>query len=203
MFKQRNPKYEFSDLRDGVRSVVSQFDARYWQEVDDARAFPEAFVNALTQAGWLSALIPEEYGGSGLGLAIVREIVELHAADVLLLPNPAGRGTVFDRKGEAMTANQECYRLFFYVEDKKNAPQIIEKIVENDEAMMTAYLDGNTPDIDTLKKIARKAVIENEIFPVFAGSALKNKGVQLVLDAVASMLETVHRCPAQPDQFRG
>jgi acyl-CoA dehydrogenase len=76
MFKQRNPKYEFADLRDGVRAVVSQFDARYWQEVDDARAFPEAFVNALTQAGWLSALIPEEYGGSNLSLTEASVVME-------------------------------------------------------------------------------------------------------------------------------
>jgi acyl-CoA dehydrogenase len=76
MFKQRNPKYEFSDLRDGVRAVVSQFDARYWQEVDDARAFPEAFVNALTHAGWLSALIPEEYGGSNLSLTQASVVME-------------------------------------------------------------------------------------------------------------------------------
>ena len=76
MFKQRNPKYEFSDLREGVRSVVSQFDAKYWQAVDDARAFPETFVNALTQAGWLSALIPEEYGGSNLSLTEASVVME-------------------------------------------------------------------------------------------------------------------------------
>ena len=62
------PDHDFAELRDGVRRVVSQFDSRYWQEVDEARAFPEAFVDALTQAGWLSALIPEEYGGSNLSL---------------------------------------------------------------------------------------------------------------------------------------
>ncbi|MDB5847510.1 MAG: putative acyl-CoA dehydrogenase [Rhodoferax sp.] len=76
MFKQRNPKYEFADLRDGVRSVVTPFDARYWQEVDDARAFPERFVNALTEAGWLSALIPEEYGGSSLSLTEASVVME-------------------------------------------------------------------------------------------------------------------------------
>jgi acyl-CoA dehydrogenase len=76
MFKQRNPKYEFADLRDGVRSVVTQFDARYWQDLDDARAFPEAFVNALTEAGWLSALIPEEYGGSNLSLTEASVVME-------------------------------------------------------------------------------------------------------------------------------
>ena len=76
MFKQHNPKYEFADLRDGVRAVVSQFDSRYWQELDEARAFPEKFVNALAGAGWLSALIPQEYGGSGLSLTEASVVME-------------------------------------------------------------------------------------------------------------------------------
>ncbi len=76
MLKQNNPKYEFADLRDGVRSVVSQFDSRYWQELDEARAFPEKFVDALTEAGWLSALIHEEYGGSSLSLTEASVVME-------------------------------------------------------------------------------------------------------------------------------
>lgn len=66
----------FEALRDGVRSVVSQFDSRYWQEIDEARVFPEKFVQALTSAGWLSALIPEEYGGSNLSLVEASVIME-------------------------------------------------------------------------------------------------------------------------------
>ena len=76
MFKNRNPQYDFSDLRDGVRSVVSQFDSRYWQDLDEKRAFPEKFVDALTQAGWLSALIPEEYGGSNLSMVEASVVME-------------------------------------------------------------------------------------------------------------------------------
>ena len=71
-----HPENNFESLRDGVRSVVSQFDSRYWQEIDEARAFPEKFVNALTSAGWLSALIPEEYGGSNLSLVEASVIME-------------------------------------------------------------------------------------------------------------------------------
>ena len=66
----------FPELRDGVRAVVSRFDSRYWQEIDEARVFPEAFVTALTEAGWLSALIPEEYGGSNLSLAEASVVME-------------------------------------------------------------------------------------------------------------------------------
>ena len=66
----------FESLRDGVRSVVSQFDSRYWQDLDQSRAFPEKFVEALTKAGWLSALIPEEYGGTNLSLVEASVIME-------------------------------------------------------------------------------------------------------------------------------
>lgn len=76
MIKQNNHKYEFTELREGVRAVVTQFDSRYWQAVDEARAFPEKFVTALTEAGWLSALIPEEYGGSSLSLTEASVVME-------------------------------------------------------------------------------------------------------------------------------
>jgi len=65
-----------SDIRDGVRAVCAQFDSAYFQEVDDRRAYPEAFVEALTRAGWLAAMIPQEFGGSGLGLAEASVIME-------------------------------------------------------------------------------------------------------------------------------
>lgn len=71
-----NSDDNFESLRDGVRKVVSQFDSRYWQEIDEARIFPEKFVDALTSAGWLSALIPEEYGGSNLSLIEASVIME-------------------------------------------------------------------------------------------------------------------------------
>jgi len=66
--------------------------------------------------------------------------------------------------------------------------ELVEKIVETDDTLMTEYLEGMVPNIDTLKKTLRRAVIANKIFPVLCGSALKNKGVQLVLDAVVDYL---------------
>jgi acyl-CoA dehydrogenase len=65
-----------TELREAVRSLCRRFDAAYWQKVDEARGYPEAFVDALTEAGWLAALIPQEYGGSGLGLAEASVIME-------------------------------------------------------------------------------------------------------------------------------
>jgi acyl-CoA dehydrogenase len=64
------------ELRDAVRALCSQYDSAYWQKVDEQRAYPEDFVEALTKAGWMSALIPEEYGGSGLSLTEASVIME-------------------------------------------------------------------------------------------------------------------------------
>jgi acyl-CoA dehydrogenase len=66
----------YQPLREALRDMCQSFDSKYWQEVDEARGYPEAFVQTLTEAGWLAALIPTEYGGSGLGLAEASVIME-------------------------------------------------------------------------------------------------------------------------------
>jgi acyl-CoA dehydrogenase len=66
----------YPDLRSAVRALCETFGSDYWQKVDEARAYPEAFVKALTEAGWLAALIPEEYGGAGLGITEASVILE-------------------------------------------------------------------------------------------------------------------------------
>ena len=63
-------------LRDAVRSLCRQFPDEYFRKVDAERAYPQAFVDALTRAGWLAALIPQDYGGSGLGLVEASVIME-------------------------------------------------------------------------------------------------------------------------------
>jgi acyl-CoA dehydrogenase len=66
----------FQAMREALRDLCRRFDSAYWQKVDEARGYPEEFVDALTHAGWLAALIPAEYGGSGLGLAEASVIME-------------------------------------------------------------------------------------------------------------------------------
>ncbi|HHG5537205.1 acyl-CoA dehydrogenase family protein [Pseudomonas aeruginosa] len=66
----------YQDIRDAIRGLFASFPEDYFLRVDEARGYPEEFVNALTEAGWLAALIPEEYGGSGLGLAEASVIME-------------------------------------------------------------------------------------------------------------------------------
>jgi acyl-CoA dehydrogenase len=64
------------EIRDAVRALCAQFPAEYHRRVDERRGYPEEFVQALTKAGWLAALIPQEYGGSGLGLTEASVIME-------------------------------------------------------------------------------------------------------------------------------
>lgn len=64
------------DIRDAVRSLCTQFPAEYFRKIDGQHSYPEEFVQALTQSGWLAALIPQEYGGAGLGLTEASVIME-------------------------------------------------------------------------------------------------------------------------------
>jgi acyl-CoA dehydrogenase len=64
------------DIRDAVRALCAAFPDAYHRKIDQERGYPEAFVDALTRAGWLAAMIPAEYGGSGLGLAEASVVME-------------------------------------------------------------------------------------------------------------------------------
>src|SRR5688572_29370405 len=65
-----------AEVREGVRELCKKFGGEYRRKIDEERAYPDAFVRALTEAGWLAALIPEEYGGSGLSVTEASIILE-------------------------------------------------------------------------------------------------------------------------------
>lgn len=67
---------DHAEIRDAVRALCAQFPDEYHRQVDAERAYPEAFVQALTKAGWMAALIPQEYGGAGLSMAEASVIME-------------------------------------------------------------------------------------------------------------------------------
>ena len=67
---------QYQEIRDAVRALCVQFPDEYFRKVDEARGYPEEFVDALTKAGWMAALIPQEYGGSGLTMAEASVIME-------------------------------------------------------------------------------------------------------------------------------
>ncbi|TCK38508.1 acyl-CoA dehydrogenase [Paraburkholderia sp. BL8N3] len=73
---QTTQSESFQDIREAVRDLCQQFSGEYFRKIDEARGYPEAFVDALTKAGWLAALIPQDYGGSGLGLTEASVIME-------------------------------------------------------------------------------------------------------------------------------
>jgi acyl-CoA dehydrogenase len=66
---------ELDEIRASVRELCARFPGEYWRELEPDR-YPEEFVSALTEHGWLAALIPEEYGGAGLGLMAASVILE-------------------------------------------------------------------------------------------------------------------------------
>ncbi len=67
---------EYIEIREQVKKLCSQYPGEYWRELDTQRAYPTDFVRALTEAGYLSVLIPEQYGGSGLGITAASVIME-------------------------------------------------------------------------------------------------------------------------------
>jgi acyl-CoA dehydrogenase len=64
------------EIRDAVRALCLKFDGAYWRKLDRDRGYPTEFVQALTEAGWLATLIPEEYGGAGLGISAAAAVLE-------------------------------------------------------------------------------------------------------------------------------
>src|SRR5690349_2231857 len=76
MMTNAAPEAELAPIREAVRALCAEFPGEYWRNVDRERAYPTKFVQALTKAGFLAALIPEEYGGSGLTISAASAILE-------------------------------------------------------------------------------------------------------------------------------
>ncbi len=172
---------------DGVAGVEPQSETN-WRYADEAKVPRICFINKLDRTG---ASFEDSYKSilDRLSKKAVRAQLPMGAEsdfegviDLLTMKSYTFSGNMGELVDEAEIPEK-------YMEDaKKYRSELIERIVENDDALMTAYLEGNEPPMDVLKATFRKAVIANEIFPVYTGSALKNKGVQLVLDAVVDYL---------------
>src|ERR1700752_2008400 len=74
--EQAHEQDEYTEIRDAVEKLCAQYPGEYWRKLDREMAYPSAFVDALTEAGYLSVLIPEEYGGAGLKLSAGTAILE-------------------------------------------------------------------------------------------------------------------------------
>jgi elongation factor G len=180
---------------DGVAGVEPQSETN-WRYADEAKVPRICLVNKLDRTGasfeHSFSTILDRLSKKAVRMQIPIGLEDKHEGVVDLL-----RMKAYYFEGEM--GNNIVERDIpedFKADAEKYHNELVEKIVETDEAMMTEYLEGIIPDIDVLKKTLRKAVIANEIFPVFAGSALKNKGIQLVLDAVVDYLPAPTDIPA-------
>ncbi len=172
---------------DGVAGVEPQSETN-WRYADEAKVPRICFINKLDRIGasfeHSYKTILDRLTKKAIRMQIPIGLEEQHEGVIDLLKMKAyyfegemGNKVIEKDIPENLKAEAEKYH-----------HELIEKIVEQDDAVMNDYLEGKIPDIDTLKKLMRKGVIANEIFPVYAGSALKNKGVQLVLDGVVDYL---------------
>ncbi|HEY4715069.1 MAG TPA: elongation factor G [Candidatus Paceibacterota bacterium] len=172
---------------DGVAGVEPQSETN-WRYADEANVPRICFINKLDRSGasfeHSYKTILERLSKKAVRMQIPIGLEDKHEGVIDLLKMKA-----YYFEGEM--GNQVIEKDIpaeYQADAEKYHSELIEKIVETDDATMTAYLEGKIPDNVTLKIMMRKAVIANLIFPVFAGSALKNKGVQLVLDAVVDYL---------------
>ena len=172
---------------DGVAGVEPQSETN-WRYADDYKVPRVCFINKLDRLGasfdrsFRSIL--ERLSPYAVKLQIpdghedqFRGIVDLLTMEYFTFEGSKGEKVVKGFIPEHLKA-----------EAKTERANTVEKIVEQDDQAMADYLEGKEIDLDRLRIILRKATIENKIFPVLCGSALKNKGVQLVLDAVAYYL---------------
>jgi elongation factor G len=180
---------------DGVAGVEPQSETN-WRYADEANVPRVCFINKLDRTG---ASFEDSYKSilDRLSKKAVRAQIPMGAegdfegvVDLLSMKAYTFSGNMGEEVNEGEVPAE-------YLEDaKKYRAEFVERIVSQDENAMNAYLEGNEPSLEELKALLRKAVIANEIFPVYTGSALKNKGVQLVLDAVVDYLPSPLDLPA-------
>ena len=172
---------------DGVAGVEPQSETN-WRYAEEAEVPRICYINKLDRTGasfeksYASILDRLSTKAVRLQLPIGEEggfdgVIDLLAMKAYKFEGEMGKEVISYEIPENMKAEAEKYR-----------HELVERIVETDDTQMNAYLEGKQISHEDLKKTLRAAVIKNQIFPVLTGSSLKNKGVQLVLDAVVDYL---------------
>ncbi len=171
-----------------------------WRYANDSKVARIIYVNKLDRTG-------------GDFYSVIKQVDEILAAKPLVMVLPIGieedfvgvvdllteKAWVWDNSGDPLN-----YEITDVPEDMKEKVAeyreiLIESAVEMDDDVMEAYLEGNEPDIDTIKKCIRKGTRELAFFPTYCGSSFKNKGVQNVLDAVVDYLPNPTEVRPQPE----
>jgi elongation factor G len=180
---------------DGVAGVEPQSETN-WRYAEEASVPRICFINKLDRTGasfersYKSILDRLSKKAVRMQIPIGEEdkhdgVVDLLKMKAYYFEGNMGMNVVEKEIPENLKADAEKYRA-----------ELVERIAEQEEGLMNDYLDGKEIAIEDLKRVMRKAVINNDIFPVYAGSALKNKGVQLVLDGVVDYLPSPLDIPA-------
>jgi elongation factor G len=163
---------------DGVAGVEPQSETN-WRYADEANVPRICFINKLDRTGasfeksYQSILDRLTKYAVRMQIPMGGEDAFTGVVDLLRMKSYTFEGNMGDIVVEAEVPAE------YLAEAQKYRAELIEKIVEHDDAAMTDYLEGKEPTFEKLQEILRRAVIDNKIFPVYAGSALKNKGVQL------------------------
>jgi elongation factor G len=171
-----------------------------WRYANDSKVARVIFVNKLDRMG------ADFY-------RVVKQIKDVLAAEPLVMVLPIGiedqfRGVVdllsrkayiWDESGDpaAFTVEEPPADMADAIEEWRE--KLVETAVEEDDDLMEQYLEGEEPSIDDIKRCIRKGTIALHFFPTYCGSAFKNKGIQLVLDAVVDFLPDPTQVPPQPE----
>jgi len=179
---------------DGVAGVEPQSETN-WRYAEEANVPRVCYINKLDRTGasfeksFASILERLSTKAVRLQIPIGEEgafagVVDLLTMKAYKFEGEMGKDVIAYDIPENLKADAEKYR-----------HELVEKIVEHDDTLMSDYLEGKEISLENLKKTLRRAVVSNEIFPVLTGSSLKNKGVQLVLDAVVDYLPSPKEVP--------
>ena len=171
-----------------------------WRYANDSKVARIIFVNKLDRIG------ADFY-------SVVKQIKKVLGATPVVMTLPIGReenfvgvvdlitrqAYVWDESGDPTGYSVQPVPADMAGEVEQFRQDLIEAVVDQDEAVMEKYLEGEQPDVDTIKRCVRKGTIALDFFPTYCGSAFKNKGMQLVLDAVVDYLPSPTEVPPQPE----
>ncbi|MGR9044686.1 MAG: elongation factor G [Gammaproteobacteria bacterium] len=171
-----------------------------WRYANDSEVSRVIYVNKLDRTG------ADFY-------RVVKQVEEVLGANPIVMTLPIGRedefvgvvdlltekAWIWDNSGDPMNYEIKDVPADMVDDVKQWRADLIEKAVEMDDDVMEKYLEGEEPDIETLKRCIRKGTIDLSFFPTYCGSSFKNKGVQLVLDAVVDYLPSPTEVKPQPE----
>ncbi len=171
-----------------------------WRYANDSKVARVIYVNKLDRTG------ADFY-------RVVKQVKDVLGATPVVMTLPIGRedefvgvvdlltrkAWVWDNSGDPMNYEVKDVPADMAADVESWREKLIEEVIDQDDEAMEKYLEGEQPDIETIKRCIRKGTIQTKFFPTYCGSSFKNKGVQLVLDAVVDYLPNPTEVNPQPE----